>query len=215
MNDTTKEPGRIGANFNDPNVAIRSFVEKAVQQSDIMPTSNVLSPDDFKREGLTNKLLPPPFDPGQLCIISENSSILNQCIDVMEVNIESFGMELVPSVDDETFEKLKKEQEKKLGPREADKGTPTDTPNAGETEIELEFRKLTNFFKYINRKRSYIQIRRLLRRDYELTGNAYWEILRNHVTQKITGVEWIPSAQMRIGRMDKRFTDVKIKRKTR
>ncbi|MCZ6692957.1 MAG: hypothetical protein O6939_03530, partial [Bacteroidetes bacterium] len=211
---SNQEPGVIDANFEDTGVLIHSFVTKQIAQNEVMPTSNKLPDDDFAREGLRGKLLPPPFDPFKLGIIAENSSILGQCIDVMEVNIESFGIELVPSMDDKTFQKIKKEQEDALGPREPDKGTPTDKPNAAETEIEQEFRRLTNFFKFINRKQSYTSIRRRTRNDYELTGNAYWEILRNHVTSKITGVEWVPSAMMRIGRMDKNFTDMKIKRKT-
>ncbi|GAB1376878.1 phage portal protein [Lactococcus petauri] len=197
----------------DNNDALTAFVVKQFDQSEVLPTSNRLPDDDFNKYSLENKLLPPPYDPFKLSILSESSSILNQCIDVMEVNCETFGYEFVPSVDEETFKKLKEEQEKGLGTRQVDLGTRTDKPNAPETEIELEYRRLINFFKYINRTMSYVQIRKRTRRDRELTGNGYWEILRNQLTGKITGIEWLPSNTMRIGRMDKKFTDVMSKRK--
>lgn len=199
--------------IEENNALISAFVVKQFEQSEVLPTSNKLPEDDFNKYGLENKLLPPPYDPFKLSVLAESSSILNQCIDVMEVNCESFGFEFVPSVDEETFNKLKEEQEAALGQREPDKGTKTDKPNAPETEIEIEYRKLSNFFKYINRTMSYTQIRRRTRRDRELTGNAYWEVLRNHLTGKVTGIEWLPSNTMRIGRLDRRFTDTMCKRK--
>lgn len=188
-------------------VHVHSFVTKQLDQSDILATSNKLPDDDFASDELRSKLLPPPYDPFKLSILVESSSILSSAIDVMEVNIDAFGFELVPSVDDETFKMLKEEQEAALGTRPDDKGTRTDAPNRTETEIEIEYRTVTNFFKYVNRKLSYTQLRKRTRRDYELIGNAFWEILRNHVTSKITGIEWLPAHTVRIGRVDKRFTD--------
>ncbi len=46
-----------------------------------------------------------------------------------------------------------------------------------------------------------------------MTGNGYWEILRNMITGRITGIEWIASNSMRIGRLDPYYTDVTVRRK--
>jgi len=173
---------------------VRSFVIKQVEQNDVMATSNKIPDDDFKKADLDNKVIAPPYDPFALSVISESSGILGQCIDVMEVNVDSFGFELRPSVDDDTFEELNRDPAKKK-------------------EIEEEWQRVMNFFKYCNRTLSYTQLRRRFRRDYELTGNAYFEILRNQLTQKITGLEWLTSHTMRVARIDSKFTDYMARRK--
>lgn len=190
---------------------VRAFVIKQLDSNDVLATSNKLPDDDFNIPDLSKKLIAPPYDPIQLSVLVESSSILNQCISTMEVNIDTFGFELKPSVDEETFQELEDEQDKALGTRPDDTGTKTDKPNRQETEIEAEYRRGMNFFKYVNRTMSYTQLRRRLRRDYELLGNGYWEILRNHVTNKITGLEWVPAHTVRIARADKYFTDYKSK----
>lgn len=197
---------------------ITSFVLKQVEGNDVLATSNKMPDDDFNQPALREKLLPPPFDPNKLSYLAESSSILNQCVDTMEINCESFGFELQPSVDEETFNELYEMQEAALGrtgekARKFRRTLARRGKDEKDTEIDAEFRRVTNFFKYINRSMSYAELRKRRRRDYELTGNAYWEVLRNQLTQEITGMEWLPSNSMRIGRMDKRFTDYLSKKK--
>lgn len=180
---------------------LESFVIKATDSSGVLATSNMIPTDEFSKKELNTRLIPPPYDPWQLSVMSEQSSILNQCIDVMEVNIDSMGHEFIPSLDEAEHKEAVESQEKLVSEGQM-------------TEIDYEYDTLKNFFKYINRTLSYTQLRRRTRRDYELTGNGYWEVLRNHLTQRITGVEWLPSPTMRLGRIDKKFTDYMAKRKT-
>lgn len=191
---------KVKTNESDNSNLIDSFVIKAVETSNILSTSNKVMEDEFSKSGLNNKLLPPPYDPWKLSVMAEQSSILGQCIDVMEVNCDSFGYDFEPSTDDETFKEIKEAQEKLYGEN-------------NENEVDFEYNQLKNFFKYINRTLSYTQLKRRTKRDYELTGNGYWEILRNHLTQQITGAEWLPSPTMRLARIDKKFTNYMAKRK--
>lgn len=172
---------------------LRAYVIKQVDQIDLMATSNKLPDDDFRTKDLEDKVLPPPYDPFQLSVLVETSSILDQCIDVMEVNIDSFGYELKASLADEDMEKLMNGSTK--------------------AEIDGEWQMLMNFFKYCNRTMSYIQLRRRLRRDYELAGGMFIEVLRNQLTNRITGLEWLPNHSMRICRIDPYFTDYLSRRK--
>lgn len=197
----------------DAEVFVHQFVMKQLDSNEVLATSNKLPEDEFSSQDLQHKLLPPPYDAFKLSLLTESSSILGPAIGVMEVNVDSFGVEFVPSVDDETFKELEEEQEKLLGSRPKDTGTKTDKPNRQETEIEAEYRRAVNFFKYCNRRLSYTQLRKRLRRDFEQTGNGYYEILRNHLTGKITGIEWLPSHTVRIGKMEKFFVDYMAKRK--
>lgn len=181
---------------------LRNFVIKQTNQAELMPTSNRMPEDDILLTELNTKTLPPPFDPWQLAVMVETSNILSQCVDVMEVNIDSFGFDLKPAMDEETFNEIKDKMQKTGGGLSED------------DEIDVEFRRVKNFFKYCNRTMSFVQIRRRTRRDYELIGSGYWEILRNQLTGRITGLEWLPAHTMRIGRVDRVFTDVMMKCKT-
>lgn len=140
------------------------------------------------------RLLHPPYDPDRLCRLAEQSSILGACIDAMEVNVESFGVEFVPGVDATLFERLKEDKRR-------------------EKRMEEERLRVSWFFKHLHPKLPTIQLRRLTRRDYELTGNAYWEILRNPVTGVPTGVEPLPARRMRIGCLDEHPVPVIAKRR--
>ena len=138
--------------------------------------------------------LQPPYDLEKLCNLADTSSILSACIDAMEVNVDCFGAQFVPSVQGSALEKLKRNKK-------------------AEQEMETEQNQLMEFFGHLHHKLPTIQLRRLLRRDYELTGNGYWELLRNPLTGALTGVEHLPARHMRMGLLDEQPTVAVVKRK--
>ncbi|MEM7495569.1 MAG: hypothetical protein AAF471_05450, partial [Myxococcota bacterium] len=161
----------------------RAYVLKGAARDFHAPLSQQtfsFSPVTVAESGAFGRLLRPPYDPDRLCRLAEQSSILGACIDAMEVNVESFGAEFVPGVDATLFERLKDDKRR-------------------EKRMEEERLRVTWFFKHLHPKLPTIQLRRLTRRDYELTGNAYWEIPRNPLTGVPTGVEHLPARRMRIG----------------
>ena len=178
-------------------VAATAYVVKGAARDFHAPISQQafsFSPVTAAQNGAFARLLSPPYDPDRLCRLAETSSILGACIDAMEVNVESFGTEFVPGVDATLFERLKDDKRR-------------------EKQMEEEHSRVTWFFKHLHPKLPTIQLRRLMRRDYELTGNAYWEILRNPITHALSGVEHLSARRMRIGSLDQQPTPMIAKRR--
>jgi len=114
----------------------------------------------------------PPYDMYDLCLYAENSSILLPCIESYETNIDGCGWTLECTLPRDLQQKYKK-------------------------EIEAEHNAAMRFINYCNPKCSFSKLRRMLRRDKELTGNGFWEIIRAP-SGKIVGIEHIPAHEMRL-----------------
>src|SRR5690606_37508759 len=119
-----------------------------------------------------------------LAMLIEHSSELGPCIEAMETNIDGFGHRFVPRLK----QKIGKDGEIVSG----------EDPLFEEAAQELAF--LKNFFEYATEE-SFTAFRRKLRRDLELTGNYYFEVLRGQ-NGGIYGFVHIPSYQVRLGRLD-------------
>jgi len=98
-----------------------------------------------------NRLITPPYDPIKLYAINESSAILPQCIEAMIANIDGFGYELMYS-------------------------GPSDSQYSDASQKEKQ--RLIQFFGQVNESQSFITLRKALRRDIEVTGNAYMEVIR-------------------------------------
>jgi len=118
-------------------------------------------------------------------MLSEHNSELGPAVQAMEINIEGFGQRLVSRLDvdkvKEDKDLLKKVQEEKV--------------------------RLDNFFAYAALDVSFTKFRRMLRVDLELTGNAYFEVVRN-MKGEIQGFNHVPSYQIRLGRQQKDAVEV-------
>jgi len=131
----------------------------------------------------TGRVIVPPFDPLILAMLPENSTILEQCIASMELNIDGFGHRFVPRI-----------------------GLVVE----GVTEPERaaarsEHTRLTNLFRHFCGDISFTGFRRRLRRDLECTGNAYFEVVRNR-GGNIDKLTHVPSYQMRLAIQDAEWT---------
>jgi len=95
-----------------------------------------------------------PYDPSKLYHVYEESSILPQCVDAMVKNIDGFGHDL------------------------AYKG------QAGKESSPAVLKEKKNFeasLSKANEKESFVTIRKEMRTDLEVTGNGYFEIIRDRV----------------------------------
>lgn len=158
--------------------------------------SNTLPEEPFAALMEKGRVIEPPFDILTLSMLVENSSELNQCIEAMEVNIEAYGCRFIS----------------RLRTSVTDKSDDVDGSKPGEKqppEVEAsktEYARLQNFFKYCTDE-SFVTFRRKLRRDLEMTGNGYFEVLRSgaaneNAPAEICAFTHMPSYQMRLGRLD-------------
>lgn len=180
----------MGEQPTQQEATVRAFVIDAgidTNQSNNAPTSNKMSTEDpfsgFYGEG---QAIEPPFNLKVLAQLPEYSSILPQCIDAYETNIDGFGYTLEP-ID----------------------GVKQDDNGKYPAEVESERKRIKLFFDYCHPELSFSMIRRRTRRDRESTGNGFWEVLRDGKGMPC-GLEHLESYTMRLCRLDKEPTEYEI-----
>jgi len=169
--------------------SVRARIIEVQTQKDF--TADPSSPGKSKKENTdpvtklvkSGQALQPPFDLLTLSMLPEHSTELGQCIEAMEGNIDGFGHRLVSRM------------------RLEDEGL--EIPEAIKKEITKERVKLINFFQYACGDDSFVKFRKKLRRDYETTGNAYFEVIRD-MAGKIQGFRHIPSHHILIGGLEEK-----------
>jgi PBSX family phage portal protein len=142
--------------------------------------SNVLPVEDGKSS--YQNVIRAPYDLFSLAVLEEHSNVLRECIDAMTVNIEGFGHIHRPR-------KLAEDAKKKH-----------------KSEIEQESIILESWLKTICPDPSFIETRKRMRRDEELTGNGYWEIVRPDGKQ-ITEINHTQSHRIRLTKLDDHATE--------
>lgn len=172
----------------------REPFEKAAQQS---------GETDANVAGLTANYAPgqlePPYDPGTLCRLFEHSSALRQNVDAYMTNIDGFGHAFDPVVQlreagcrdlvrDAMY--LEKHTAAAAGqPGAIDLVTmPTDVEidlriDKLRSDMRMEHAKVESFFGNCVAEESFTSLRRKTRMDLEVTGNGYWEIIRNDMNE--------------------------------
>ena len=160
--------------------------------------------------------LEPPYDPLALCLLTEHSNSLRQNVDAYAVNIDGFGHRLEPAIDfdDEGADEQVAEclyLERTAGrdrgelPEDADLEPSPEDVAAKRAELQrlarLERARLTSFFSFCCFDHSFVDLRRRSRQDLEVTGNAYWEVLRNGRGETARLV-YVPSYTVRLLALD-------------
>ncbi len=167
----------------------------ATATGEVPNKSQALPEEPFASLMEQGKVIEPPFDLLTLAMLAENSSELNQCVEAMEVNIEGYGQRFVSRLRTSATDK----SDDADGSKEGEKQPPE------VVEAKAEFARITNFFKYCTDE-SFIQFRRKVRRDLEMTGNGYFEVIRGPAKEdgpgEIMAFTHMPSYQMRLGRLD-------------
>jgi PBSX family phage portal protein len=198
---------------------IRSLVVKArVADSGIAAPTAVQDDMTKMLQAVFGKarVLEPPYDPRLLMRIAENSSALNQNVESYMTNIDGLGYRLEPVFDfdsSDTFEKVREAMWLGMGDKKA--SMPDDA--AVEEQIislkrqsHLEELELKNFFQFMNPDGSFTTLRRETRQHLEITGNAYWEILRDN-KGKIARAVIVPSTHVRLMTVDSNPIEVSDK----
>ena len=115
-------------------------------------------------------LLRPPYLPGRMYELFEQSSMLNACVRAYVDNIDGFGYDIVSTLSDD------------------DDIQGEDNPQA---------RELKNFFDEPNDVESFTTLREKLRRDLEITGNAFLEVVRGRDGKPVM-LFWVDAKRVRI-----------------
>jgi len=151
-----------------------SKAENDVLQSNALLTDDLFELDYFDiKSNAKAVVLRPPFVPTLLASLCKENNALEQCVAAMEVNIDGTGYEVGSS-------------------------------EAGEEETEAEkvqAQGIMDFFDEIFPAKSFITVRRELRRDQESTGNSYMEVLRS-IAGEIVFAKALESVTMRIVKLD-------------
>lgn len=141
--------------------------------------SNQITQGEFFELQKAGTIIAPPLDLLTLLMQEENSSELRQCIDAMETNIEGFGGRLqLKQMSDDVKEKNRK-------------------------EIDKEYRQLRAFLLNINPRDNLTKLRKKARRDLELCGNGYWELIPPLGNRKtISAISYVAAHTIRIAKQD-------------
>lgn len=198
---------------------LKAFVVEAKAQG-----SAILQAGEDYSQGFDGTgALDPPYDQQALCILMEHSNCLRQNVDAYATNIDGFGHRFEPAIDLDAdgADKhvadciLLERQSKRTKDGETqydanDDPTPEDIATRKAEIAQLARReraRLENFFDFCCFDHSFVELRRRTRQDLEITGNAYWEILRN-VAGEIVKLVYVPAHTVRLLPLDENATEV-------
>ena len=161
--------------------------------------------------------LEPPYDPEALCLLMEHSNSLRQNVDAYATNIDGFGHRFDPAVDfdaDDADQRvadtiyLERLAARDRGELPADTALqPTeDEVSARRRELQqlarIERARLEAFFDFCCFDHSFVDLRRRTRQDLEVTGNAFWEVLRDG-RGDVARLVYVPSYSVRLMPLDR------------
>lgn len=166
--------------------------------------------------------LEPPYSPALLNDVFENSATLRPNVDSYVQNIDSNGWHLEPVVDldgedarDIVADAMRLERLDAI-----DRGMMVDSTIPTDAEIEervaqiesamqLERFRLDSFFLACTVEESFVSLRRKTRQDLEVSGNGYWEILRD-TRGRIVQFVYLPAHTMRLRAQGSEFVEVEV-----
>lgn len=161
--------------------------------------------------------LAPPYDPITLCHVYENSGSLQPNVMAYATNVESFGYRLEPTIDlaaadaDQRIEDailLEKLHEypdidAQVSPEEVAARREEIIRGARMERLHLEL----YFAHCVTDGSSFVELREKTRVDLEVTGNAYWEIIRNNRGQ-ISQLGYVQTLTCRLMPADIEYSEV-------
>lgn len=192
-------------------------------------TSNIIQgeDEDARRFGITGAL-EPPYNPRILVQLFEHSNSLRQNVDAYATNIDGFGHRFEPVIDLDKPEANQRIAQAIYQENLRDRGRFGVSPEVVSkplhpTDAEVDQRKailveemrserarLERFFESCSVDISFVTLRRQTRQDLEITGNAYWEVIRNGVGE-IAEFNYVESFSVRLMAMDTEPTEINSK----
>ncbi len=182
-----------------------------------------------------SRALQPPYDPNVLAQIFESSSTLGQCVEAYVVNVDSFGHHFEPLLDlsaadaDELIRDAlraerandvdtgaaAKDVKKLLLPAEPSDADVEARKKGLAVEIRAERARLENWFENCTTDMPFSGpegLRGLTRKDIEVLGNGFWEVLRNDLGE-VRRLNRLTGRTMRFLPVDETPVEVKIPRR--
>ena len=159
----------------------------------------------------------PPYDPEALCLLTEHSNSLRQNVDAYATNIDGFGHRFEPAIDfdaDDAGERiadaiyLERLAARDRGELAGDVALrPTDEEVAERKQevrqlARIERARLEAFFDFCCFDHSFVDLRRRTRQDLEVSGNAFWEVLRDG-RGEIARLVYVPAYSVRLLPLDR------------
>ena len=166
--------------------------------------------------------LEPPYDLEALCLLTEHSNSLRQNVDAYATNIDGFGHRFEPAIDFDADDAdgriadsiyLERLAARDRGELSADAALQPSAEEVTERKRELvqlariERARLESFFDFCCFDHSFVDLRRRTRQDLEVTGNAYWEVLRDG-RNEIARLVYVPSYSVRLLPLDETPVEV-------
>lgn len=163
----------------------------------------------------------PPYDPDVLCHLFEHSSSLRPNVDAYVTNIDGFGHRYEPAIELEgedadgrvgeaMFLERAAAHERDGGEGEVHDPTPeeiTERKRKLRRLARIEKARLETFFDFCCHEHSFVDLRRRTRQDLEVTGNAYWEVLRD-ARGEIARFVYVPAHTVRLLPLDEEPVDI-------
>lgn len=160
------------------------IIKTIARESVSIMESKAIDEDEFYGLYEDGAVLEPLYNPEALTRLSENSDILQQCIDAYKTNIVGFGVDFKYDID------INKENEKV------------------KEVLDKEWTKYENFFKYCNLDESFTSIMKKVIDDKERIGWGALEVVEDLVGAP-AGLEHIPAHKIRLCKREKRAIPVK------
>lgn len=176
--------------------------------------SNIVPFAEDSRFYAVTGAIEPPYEPEQLAVMFDSSSSLRPNVDVLATNVDGFGFRLEPAVDLAAPDADDKIRDSLLVEALFDGRVPDLSEEAVSTRRRMleglgrvERLRTQLFFDNCGVGVSFIELRMRTRVDLEVTGNAYWELIRNRAGE-VSKFNHVPSVSMRLMRADAQFTEV-------
>ena len=178
--------------------------------------------------------LRPPYDPGKLIMLVDQSNAIRQCVDSYVQNIDGTGSNITGIVDldgptapavvsDAMYAEALDDWDKRYPSGKDSRGNDAPLPDLpSETDVQ---KRLDALRQEIHRERlraeafiascciefPFEELRRRTRTDLEFTGTGYWEIMRDSLN-RIRRVKHAPSVFMRLGPQSRAVVQVEAYR---
>jgi PBSX family phage portal protein len=155
--------------------------------------------------------LEPPYDPEALCLLLEHSNALRQSVDAYATNIDGFGHRFEPTLDLDAQDVRAqvcacRQSEDPLAEPLSDDEAATYLKDLRQA-VQMERARLEAFFEFCCAEHSFVDLRRRTRQDLEITGNAFWEVLRNG-RGEVARLVYVPAHSVRLMPLDAQPVEV-------
>jgi len=202
---------------------IESIAKATVLGSDVQDPLSIPGGEAISRAFTEAGALAPPYEPETLVMLFEYSNSLRPNVDAYGTNIDGFGHRLDPAIDFDAenadqqvadcifVERVAALDRVDLGKTQSLEPTPDEVAARRRELVQLariEKAQLESFFASCAFDASFVGMRRQTRQDLEITGNAYWEVLRNG-RGEIARLVYVPSYTMRLLPLDPTPVEVK------